>query len=99
MGAEVSTLTADRLDGRLGRIIPLLLDPHAPVPALLRSLDRRLVGDYEAIRDAILGWTDKPPLGTVPVRSRVSSMALRLTASEGQAFDASWSTGASSSLG
>lgn len=66
MGAEVSTLTADRLEGRLGRIIPVLLDPDAPVPALLLSLDRRPVDDYEAIRDAILGWRDKPPLGTMP---------------------------------
>src|SRR5260370_28270679 len=29
------------------------------------------------------GWTRKPALGEVPVRRRVSSMALRLTASEG----------------
>jgi hypothetical protein len=63
MGAEVSVLTYDRLEGHLGRVIPVLLDERAPVPALLRPLDRRSIEDYEAIRDAVLGLGSKPPLG------------------------------------
>jgi hypothetical protein len=56
--AEANTLTLDRLEGRLKRVIPVLLDAHAPVPALLRALDRRSIDDYDAIRDAI-----PPPRG------------------------------------
>jgi hypothetical protein len=41
MGAEASVLTYDRLEGRLGRLIPVLLDADAPVPAFLRALDKR----------------------------------------------------------
>ncbi len=79
MGAEVSTMTHDRLEGRLGRVIPVLLDPDAAIPALLRPLDRRRVEDYEAVRAAILGVTSKPELGPRPSEGSVSSVVLRVT--------------------
>jgi len=77
MGNEVSTMTHDRLE-RSGRVIPVLLDPGAPVPALLRPLDRRTVGEYEAIRDAILGVGVKPPLGPLPGAMRPRELVLRV---------------------
>jgi hypothetical protein len=78
MGAEVSALTYDRLEGRLGRAIPVLLDDDAPVPALLRPLDKRRAGDYDAVREAILGVTTKPPLGPGRSRGLVSTVVLRV---------------------
>ncbi len=76
MGAEVSVLTYDRLEGRLGRVIPVLLDAGAPVPAFLRPLDKRRVDDYDAVRDAILGVRSKPPLGPGRSQGVVSTVVL-----------------------
>jgi len=80
MGAEVSVLSYDRLEGRLGRVIPVLIDAHAPVPALLRPLDKRSIHEYEAIRAAVLGIGSKPPLGSRPPATQVVQLVLRAMA-------------------
>ncbi|MGH8903846.1 MAG: CHAT domain-containing protein [Egibacteraceae bacterium] len=77
MRAEVSVLTSDRLEGRLGRLVPVLLDTDAPIPAFLRPLDRRRIDDYEAVRDAILGVVSKPPLGSGRSHGVVSTVVVR----------------------
>ena len=63
---ESTVLTHDRMYGDTARVIPVLLDDDAVVPALLRPLDRRRVDDYDIIRDMLLGRPLKPVIGKRP---------------------------------
>ncbi|HEV7757381.1 MAG TPA: toll/interleukin-1 receptor domain-containing protein, partial [Acidimicrobiales bacterium] len=65
-GVEWRTVTAAQVEwveGRGRRVIPVLVDEGAEIPPLLLRLDHPPVTEYEAIRDAILGISAKPPLG------------------------------------
>lgn len=83
-GAEVSTLTLFQVE-EARRLIPVMLDEQAPLPALLRRYARRSADDFEQIVDAILGHVRKPPLGPLSTQPRRTQFTLRLS---GDAADA-----------
>ncbi|MGH3819015.1 MAG: TIR domain-containing protein, partial [Pseudonocardiaceae bacterium] len=60
------------------RLIPVLLDDAADLlPARLRKLARRSVGDYAAIRDTLLGIDRKPSVANAP-EAHTRSVVIRL---------------------
>jgi hypothetical protein len=74
--AEVASLLYRAIQGL--RVIPILLDDDAPVPALFAHYLRRHISEYEAVRDALLGLRDRPPLKALPERDR-SDLLIRLS--------------------
>lgn len=62
--AEVNFLMHQAVQGM--RVIPVMIDWDAPVPPLLAAYIRRGIGDYEAIRDDLLGMTRRPVVGPLP---------------------------------
>ena len=72
---EVSTLTYQAIeDGKA--VIPVMLDPDAPVPELLRPRARVAGADLERLIDAIYGRSGKPRLA--PVRTAAAERLLRI---------------------
>ncbi|HET9255737.1 MAG TPA: TIR domain-containing protein, partial [Pseudonocardiaceae bacterium] len=60
------------------RLVPVLLEEvGSRLPARLRKLARRSVGDYEAIRDTLLG-IDRRPGVIAALRARTRSVIIRL---------------------
>ena len=78
---EVSTLTYQAIeDGKA--VIPVMLDPDAPVPELLRPRARVAGEDLERLIDAIYGRSGKPRLG--PVRTTARERRLRIRLEQGR---------------
>jgi hypothetical protein len=72
---EVSTLTYQAIeDGKA--VIPVMLDPDAPVPELLRPRARVAGEDLERLIDAIYGRSGKPRLA--PARTTAPERVLRI---------------------
>ena len=79
---EVSTLTYQAIeDGKA--VIPVMLDPDAPVPELLRPRARVAGEDLERLIDAIYGRSGKPRLGPVRTAARERRLHIRLEQAEG----------------
>ena len=75
--AELNTITLLQVEqGR--RLILVMLDDQAPLPALLKRYARRGAGDFEQIVDAILGHSRKPPLGAAATQPKRLQFTLRL---------------------
>lgn len=78
---EVSTLTYQAIeDGKA--VIPVMLDPDAPVPELLRPRARVAGEDLERLIDAIYGRSGKPRLGPVRTLARERRLRIRLEQSD-----------------
>jgi tetratricopeptide (TPR) repeat protein len=76
--AEVSTITLFQVEeGR--RLIPVMLDDQAPLPALLRPYARRSAADIDQIVEAIFGHNRKPPLGSAVTQPTRLQFTLRLS--------------------
>src|SRR5215470_12159666 len=85
--AEANTLIHQAVRGL--RVIPVMLDDQAVVPALLEPYIRQPVQEYEAIRDALLGRRGRPPLGALPQRSW-AELVIRLTPAGARLWVQSW---------
>jgi len=88
---EVSALTYRAVHGL--RVVPVLLEADAPVPPLLAHYVRRSVGEYEAIRDTLLGRRPRPKRGALPER-RWDELLIRLTPDDGEIHVEVWQGGA-----
>ncbi len=84
--AEHTALVHDQIEkGR--RVIPVMIDADADLPALLRPRARRGIEDFEQIVDAISGVERRPPLGRAPEPARVVPFILDLTRQPSRAVD------------
>ena len=64
---EINYLAHQAVQGL--RVIPVMIDEDAPVPPLLAAYLRRRIGEYEAIRDDLLGRARHTSLGALPERT------------------------------
>ncbi len=79
--AEVATLTLSMIEeGK--RLIPVMIDPAAPLPPLLRPRARRGIVEIDAIVDAILGISRKPALGEPPAAGALRRFLLHIRESD-----------------
>ena len=63
--AEISAAIVRMIEEGV-RVIPVMIEDDAPVPVLLRPRARRGIDEFDAIVDAILGRSSKPPSGPAP---------------------------------
>ena len=89
--AEVNYLIRQAVQGL--RLIPVMIDGDAPVPPLLETYHRRGVGEYEAIRDDLIGAARRPLLGALPERLW-DEVLVQLTRVDGQVRSRVWISGA-----
>ena len=79
--AEISAAIARMIEDGV-RVIPVLIDDDAPIPALLRPRARRGIEEFDAIVDGILGRSSKPPLGPASSPARVERLTIGLELDE-----------------
>ncbi|MEX1366321.1 MAG: toll/interleukin-1 receptor domain-containing protein, partial [Nannocystaceae bacterium] len=84
--AEIEAVTTLRVeDGK--RVLPILLEPDAPIPPLLSTISPRSIDDKDGILDAILDRSDAPVLGPPPPVVHTRSLVVSLTAAAGETID------------
>lgn len=83
---ELSVMMTRRIEGDGFRLIPVLLDPDAPVPLALRALRRVPVEDREELLATLLGRSLRPPLGDPPDFATPSIYRLDIAAASERGF-------------
>lgn len=77
MDAEISAMIVQMIENGK-QIIPILIDPAAPIPPLLKARARRGYDEFDNIVAAINADSGKPPLGSSPPATRIQRFIIRL---------------------
>jgi tetratricopeptide (TPR) repeat protein len=77
VSSEISALIYDMVE-KGHPVIPVMLEDDVELPPLLRTRARRGIKEFEAIVDAILGRSARPPLGPAPAPTHQHAITVRL---------------------